>query len=521
MIIINIYKMSTKFLIPFAMLGSLIFTGCQKLTEDPKGTITAASYYNTAADLEASLVGVYEQYAYDGTFGFTSKMTTYFGADDLTTDPGLNKGDMREFDKLSGTSQNGNLAVYNAWKGIYQANNLLANYQKADAPDSIKTRIAGQCYFLRAMGFYYLVRTFGALPLVTTPVNPNSHPPRQDVAKVYDTIIADLQHAKAMLPVSWPGQPGKATSWAARSMLADVYLTMAGWPLNEANNYALAATEANFVIQNGPFNLSTPYDKVFSTNNTPESVFALQFSISGNLPQRGYGNSAVPLEEVAINGNSGWDDYYPEINFYKNAPSCARTDATFYTTIKLRNPDGVTYTLVNWDDARTRARHPYYKKFRAGLNGDGVNETATTIISMNPSTNKALDIIRYPQVLLDYAEASTMATGSPSADAYNAVNMVRQRAGLPNLVPGLGGTAFRDSVVFERAYEFAGEFGMRWFDIVRLQLLPQIIANRDPGENPIPTNISGNPATLQQKYLAPIPFYDMVLEPEWQQNPGY
>jgi hypothetical protein len=516
-------KMNIKYLILLAFLGSLVFTGCQKLTEDPKGTITAQSYLNTSADLQAALVGVYEQYAYDGVFGFTSKMTTYFGADDLATDPGLNKGDMREFDKLSGTAQNGGLAVYNAWKGIYQANNLLANYQKAaDAPDSIKKQVAGQCYFLRAMGYFYLVRTFGPLPLVTTPVNPNSHPPRQDVAKVYDTIISDLQNAKAMLPVSWPStEIGKATSWAARAMLADVYLTMAGWPLNQTSNYALAATEADYVIKNGPFNLSTPYDEVFTKNNTPETVFALQYNVAGNLPQRGYGNSCVPLEEVAVNGNSGWDDYYPEINFYKNAPKCFRTDATFYTTIKLRNADGVTYTLVNWDDARTRARHPYYKKFRAGLNGDGVKETATSITYMNPSTNKALDIIRYPQVLLDYAEASTMATSNASADAYSAINQVRNRAGLPPLTPGLSATAFRDSCVYERAYEFAGEFGMRWFDIVRLQLLPQITANRDPLENQIPTSVTTNPTVLQQKYLAPIPFYDMVLEPGWKQNDGY
>ena len=123
--------MSTKYLIPLALMGSLIFAGCQKLTEDPKATITAVTYYNTAADLQAALSGVYEQYAYDGTWGFTNRMTTYFGADDLTTDPGLNKGPLREFDMLSGTSQNTGMDVYNTWKGIYQANNLLAVYQCA------------------------------------------------------------------------------------------------------------------------------------------------------------------------------------------------------------------------------------------------------------------------------------------------------------------------------------------------------------------------------------------------------
>src|SRR3569833_2476612 len=98
--------MNTKYLILFVLTGSLIFIGCKKLTEDPKGNITTSSYPQIAAELQAVLAGIYEQYAYDGVFGFTSKMTTYFGADDLATDPGLNKGDMREFDKLSGTAQN-------------------------------------------------------------------------------------------------------------------------------------------------------------------------------------------------------------------------------------------------------------------------------------------------------------------------------------------------------------------------------------------------------------------------------
>jgi hypothetical protein len=173
--------------------------------------------------------------------------------------------------------------------------------------------------------------------------------------------------------------------------------------------------------------------------------------------------------------------------------------------------------------------HPYYKKFRAGLAGDGVTETDTEILAMGPSTNKALDIIRYPMVLLDYAEAATMAEGAPSAAAYEAINKVRHRAGLPDLAAGLNKDQFRDAVVFERAYEFAGEFGIRWFDIVRLQLLPQVIAARNeevwpggatpkPKENPIPDGTKANPAP---KYLAPIPQNEMFRNPEWVQNSSY
>jgi hypothetical protein len=224
--------------------------------------------------------------------------------------------------------------------------------------------------------------------------------------------------------------------------------------------------------------------------------------------------------------------FFPKL-IYKNAPKCKRSDETFYTTLKFRNPDGKTYHLVPWYSVVTDMQHPFYKKFRYGVgvpgNGDGCRETDTSIITMNASTNKANDIIRYPMVLLDYAEASSMAAGAPSADSYNAINMVRTRAGLPDLTPGLSSTQFRDSVVYERAYEFAGENGIRWFDIVRLQLLPQVIAARDTGlfysghnwhpyENPIPAKFIADPS---HAYLAPIPHSEMDLNPTWKQNTGY
>jgi len=329
--------------------------------------------------------------------------------------------------------------------------------------------------------------------------------------------------------VSFTGQPGKADKYAATALLSDVYLTMAGWPLNDASNYALASTEAQEVMSSGAFSLLPDYATVFTTNNNAESIFALQYNVGGGLPQRSFGSSSVPLEEEALSGQTGWDDYYPEINFYLNAPTCNRTDATFYTTIKLLQKPAMTFKLVPWDSPETHGLHPYYKKFRTGLAGDptgGVAETPTAIMSMGPSTNKALDIIRYPLVLLDYAEASTMAIGSPSAQAYDAINLVRRRAGLSDLTLGLSKEAFRDSVVFERAYEFAGEFGIRWLDIVRLQLLPQVIAARNeetwpagnPKENVIPTATKANPS---QKYLAPIPQNEMFRNPAWVQNDGY
>lgn len=513
-----------KIWIYLALSGSflLALNSCQKLTEDPKATLTPKNYFKTQSDLDAAVAAIYVQLTPDFAWGFTSQMTSYFGSDDLTTDPGLNKGDMRAFDQLNGASSNASLL--NEWKGpwnaIYQANNVLDNYQKVNSPDSLKQLSAGQAYFLRALSYYYLVRTFGEVPVITGAIDVSTRPQRDPVEKVYGLIVSDLQQAISWLPYTFKDNPGKATQNAARSLLSDVYLTMAGWPLNQPQYYAKAASEADTVIRSKQYSLVAKYADVFTNNNTVESIFALQFNVSGGVPQRRYGASSVPLDEVASDGSGGWDDYYPEINFYKNRPICERSDATFYDTLKLKQSNG-SFKKVAWDSPLTHARHPYYKKFRAGLNGDGVKETADAILSINPSTNKALDLIRYPMVLLNYAEASAMAGSAPTSDGYTAINQVRQRAGEKPLTPGLGQTAFRDSVVRERAYEFAGEIGIRWFDIVRLQLLPQVLAERSDKENPINTGVLGNASLLKTRYLAPIPISDMNNDPAWDQNSGY
>src|SRR5258708_36713179 len=113
--------------------------------------------------------------------------------------------------------------------------------QGATASALEKTQVAGQCYFLRAMGYYSLVRAFGPLPLFLTPTSPDVSLPRSPVADIYASIISDLQAAQTMLPASWSAQyVGKASSMAARPMLAEVYLTLAASHLNKTQHYAPA-----------------------------------------------------------------------------------------------------------------------------------------------------------------------------------------------------------------------------------------------------------------------------------------
>ncbi len=510
--------MNIKISISCILFGLLAFMGCTKLNEDPKGTLTPSNYFQTQSDLDAAVTAIYQGMVVDGGYAFDFHLYSFFGSDDLTTDPNLSKGDQRSFDQLNGSS--GNNAIAHSqwgtpWGAIYQCNNVIANYQRVEGDEVAKNGAAGQAFFIRAWSYYMLVRTFGPVPVITTQVGPDDRPPRDSVAVVYETIVSDLKTAIGLLPLSFPGQPGKATQNAARSLLADVYMTMATWPLNQTTNYALGASEADSVMQSNQYSLMPDYADIFKTNNNQESIFGLEFNVSGGNPDRFYGDCSMPWEEYGLDGNFGWEEFYPELNFYLNAPACTRTNEIFYTTLKILQPDK-TFLLVPYNSPLTRNQHPFYRKFRAAIDAEGCLETNTELISMNPSTNKTNDVIRYAAVLLDYAECSAMAGSGPTAQSYAAINAVRTRAGEPALVGGLSSTAFRDSVVFERAYELSAEWGVRWYDIVRLQLLPQVIAARSPVENPINTNVN-----IQDRYYAPIPVNEMLKNPQWTQNPGY
>ncbi|GHT88099.1 membrane protein [Bacteroidia bacterium] len=535
----------------------VFFSGCEDLSEDPRANITQVSYFKTPEELEGTLAAMYRMIAEDDGWGQITFTAPYFGADDLSTHPASNKADVREFDRMEGSAGNGSLSG-NTWtstyKAVYQANAILTVIDQVKfTNDAQKNGAVGQAYFMRALMYFYLVRTFGPIPIVIETTDVSEKLNREPVESVYTLIIDDLKQAETLLPETWGVQAGKATKYAAKALLADVYLNSAGHPLNQTANYALAAAKAKEVIDSHQYTLVPNYGDVFKTNNNSESIFALQYNYGQGVRRRSVGQFAVSEDEASIKGQTGWNDFCAEVNFYKNAPKCERTDETFLTILKTQwspgdsiNPDGTPElengkpvpkakvdTLGAWDDLKTVTQHPYYKKYRYGVAapgttmGDAVKETDTQILEINNSSDKTLDIIRYATVLLNYAEASAMA-GSPTADSYNAINQVRFRAGLPDLTPGLSQTAFRDSVVHERAYECAAELGIRWFDIVRLKLLPQVIAARETGEYQVnqywenklnPTFTAPN--MLETRYLAPIPNSQMLRNPHWTQNAGY
>jgi len=458
--------------IALIIIFALFATSCKDFLEEDLSTIVTSESgaLNDVVGLTSALAGTYHPLTttWMSGLGNASTQAILMGGDDLTTHKASNKADFREFDQFKVATSNGRLPfVWNgAYKSIQGSNNIIANYQNATGDEAAINQIAGEAYFLRAYNYFWIVRLWGEAPLLletqtfTEEVLSISKSP---IADIYTQIIADMEIAEDLLANTKPA-PGRVCKGTAKAMLAEIYLDMAGFPLNQNSNYALAASKAKEVIDNEAtfgFGLMDDFAQLWpsATQNldgNKEEVFALNFWggdwYNGNAV---YGLPAMPGEA------NGWDDYFCELTFFNQFPDGYRKDITFQTQLDDGTP---------WQDFATG--RPYYKKLQ-GNKPDWMNALS-------------LPLERMAEVYLNYAEAQIMATGNASdASALEAVNkIVRRAAGLPINTPDVSvdwTSATQDEILQEKAWEFAGEY-CRWFDLVRLQKVEEVVANKDPND---------------------------------------
>ncbi|QKZ14022.1 RagB/SusD family nutrient uptake outer membrane protein [Spirosoma sp. KUDC1026] len=481
----------------------LSLAGCKSyLEEDTTGLLYGPNVLSTQAGLESALTGAYRGLGAQWTYGFLhpSANAATLGSDDVTTHPASNKADWREFDQFNvSTTNQRSGAVYNGcYKAIQGANNVINNYTETVGTKATIDIIAGEAYFIRGFSYYWLTRFYGNIPLVTAGEYSDSllTIKKSTPAQVYSLIVEDLKKAETMLPTT-RRDPGRPNAGSAKAFLADVYLTMAGWPLKQTDKYDLAAAKAKEVIDNRAtygFQLLPTFAAVFDNDPSvaiiPESVFQISGFIGGSgTANATYGNTTMPGEE------GGWDDMFAELNFFRDFPAGPRKEATFRTEF------GLGATTIPWQQSLTR--HPYYKKWY--IKGNIV----TSSISL-PSV-----MMRYPHVLTIYAEAKARGTGGPDQAAYDALNQVRLRGRATgtkalSTADGLTATQFADEVVQERAWEFACE-RTRWFDLVRLERVEAANAKKSPDDlQPIK-------ALTKANYWFPLPYSDTSINPNLNQ----
>ncbi len=258
-------KLFKKISILTISLISISAVSCKKLlVENPRANITP-QFFTTPGGVLGGIIGIYgDMRNLWGTEGFTN--ITLAGTDEYLAGGSATSSTIPFF---TYTNLVGNITAYNAvsifgvaYQDINTANGVL-QYGPSAFPDAeTRTEYLAQAKFLRALYYFYLVQTFGPVPLHTTFIStPTTSDSRAPIADIYAQIVTDLTQASTELQTI-PGETisstgatspfaGKAATKAtAQYLLAKVYLTRGWSTAAQPNDFAMALSTAQALISN-------------------------------------------------------------------------------------------------------------------------------------------------------------------------------------------------------------------------------------------------------------------------------
>lgn len=471
----------------FMAASMLSLTSCGDfLDEDPKGQLNPDTFYTIEDDYTAGVNTLYDKV--NQTQSWTNPMYPQWQGDDITANPGSNKQACAALDAFD--SDGANKGVTEAWTQHYaviKTANLIIEGSEKFPGDKAKIATAlGNAHFWRAYSYYYLVRVFGKLPIITKTNIEQFDAQPSEIEKVYELIVQDLKDAINELPTGYDKEPARlfgvdvwATKQAAQSTLAAVYMSMAGYPLNKGTEYyKLAAELAKDVITNNGtygFILNQDWKEVYSMGNNynMETVLGINNDAKGWWDHDSQLSSCCRFEGL---GDGGWGDAWGEIAFWKRYPEGPRKNAiyapkvTFQETItekigdKEVKKDKISKAVYWWElDNNGKpvvdAYHPMFTIFTVNADEKGnMLKQPYDYMGINYKgmvNDRRHNLIRYSEVLLWYAESAARAGLSDLTEAKNCLKQVRSRAvtDVENVTLGDGTTVKIDNMSADQLAE--------------------------------------------------------------------
>ncbi|MGZ3898443.1 MAG: RagB/SusD family nutrient uptake outer membrane protein [Flavisolibacter sp.] len=507
------------------MLGS-----CKKnfIDLNPPSNLNSSGFYQTENDMNQAVLAAYGNLrsVYNNTFVRLGEIRS-----DNTTFSWLsgNPADENGVDVFASPLLPENGYPTSCWNNCYnvilRCNTVIGRIEKVPfKSDQLKNQYIGEAKFLRALMYFWLNRVFGGYAksgelLGVIKVDKEISPQeayqltRSPLQEIYDLIVADLGFAEQNLPASYGGtDKGRVTKWGAKGLLAKVYMTMAGYPLNKgAAYYSLAIQKAAEVINGSGAALVASYKSLFDVNNknSVESLFEVQYKKGSPNGATGspWNNDFAPRfsdKEVVQVGDKGG----------VNAPTGDLSAAYEYG-----DPRKYVSMRDFWVNAKNGAiqNERYVCKYY---------DVAT---SGSDNGNNWIEL-RLADIYLLYAEA-LVRTGGDKSLALTYINKIRQRARNTPGDPSITRPAnlLRDYTVAdftsdddlllaiekERRVELAFE-NHRWFDLVRTKRAQPLMVQEQTAD--------GYPAfTWSDDMLSyPIPMTVMQSNPgKIIQNKGY
>ena len=493
-------------IIILAGLVSAGLTSCEEfLNIAPQNAVTPENFFQSESDFRQAVDGIYAplQQLYNNESSWAmgemrSDNTHYFYNVDYRLPYPEEIADFLNGSENDVTQHK----YYINYDIINRANQVLDVIDGATLEPATKNNLKGQALFLRALSYFDLVKYFGGVPLYLTPSKnmETAFLPRASAQEVYAQIQSDATAAAELLPNKATQQAGRATSGAALTLLGDVYLNLKEWDKAE-----------EVLRQIGGYELLDDYAAIYNPTNKNhiESIFEVQYLEGTSLGlHSGFPYFFVPLSpdhsqltkgphgSQSVPG-SGWNIPTEDLLAAYEDPEA---DQRFGASIGFHSgPSPISDTsYVNL---------PYIKKY----------QHSHTIFGQS---NQNFPVYRYAEVLLMLAEV--LNEQNQMAEAQEFLNLVRRRAGLNDLNVS-GQAELREAILKERRVELAFE-NKRWIDLVRTGNAVEVM-------NAYGSTLKADPAYYylssstynvnEDHLLFPIPFLEIQINPDLQQNPGY
>lgn len=481
-------RKNIKFLSAVALLSVVTISSCKKSFFDrtPQAAITVDNYYKSTQEVQASTNALYSV----SWFGWCGK--SGWAITDLASGNGRGgSSDIVNFFNFSVTS--GNSQLESAWNSLFtvvaQANaviNTLPTKVDPSVPQAVVNNALGEAHLWRALAYFHIVRTFGPVPIIENSADyiQNYQVNTAPIPDIYKFMVNDLKFAEANLaPMMRSGYgTGRVSSGSASALLAKVYLYM--------QDYPNAKLEAQKVISSGEFKLygtditGKTYNDLFLTenNNNEESVIALQWAKTGSYGEGNPQQAAFAYNGITLTGD-GYSLLAPTFDLQdlyqsgdKRRKATIMLPGDFYPELH-KSDGGYTFPLT----ASPNSVHAAVKKYVVGSPADNGGFGGRQAAPNNTY------MMRYSEVYLILAEAiMNGASTSTDINALNAINKVRNRAGLgnlttinrnylvPNPAAAVAGAPTQtpsmlivDDILNERRRELAFENDF-WFDLGRV-----------------------------------------------------
>lgn len=573
-----------KFIYYIGILALCFLPAACSLEEESSTEVEKSKYMNDAKEAQDVLLGVYRSTIEEGMYGY--HLSIYFS---MGTDLSQVEGSTTENFRILPTNaySASQAEVQTSWAslytGIYNANDFLErvsvkmdSYNESDK--QLATIYIAEARALRALYYFELVRRWGNIPLMTSTAMSDQHPStfvQADPVDVYKLIEEDLLYACDILPYAQDDTYRSSNDYrfskgAALGLLAKVYATWAGYPVQDTSKWEAAAKTARILIESGKHDLLSDYEQLWKNTcngiwDPTESLIEISFyspTYSGNSDPVGRIGKWNGVKTTADAGRSGstaanvqvvhsfvlnWRaEAEPDpatgispdrrqnlsIANYKHGHNDSKTGAVYtgdyYLTASIPSDDEATALAKDLDPEKSQKAKQTYTPAKWDI--DKYMENIPFVNNDKSTVNWY--VLRYADVLLLYAEALNEWKGGPTTDAYAAINKVRKRGytkadgtfdknyALPE---GLDQTAFREAVRKERAYELAFE-GHRRLDLIRWGIYYETVQNT---YNELKNwwssaNYVVYDYTEKGKHeLMPIPQREMDLCTQFQQNPKW